>query len=441
MVYCLKIFDDIVEEEKLHPKYKCLKDNLQLTGEQEILKEWVEGFIDRDNKIVKEFQTTFHSAFWEFFLFALFKEAGFTVDFSRNRPDFVISSPEEIYIEAVVSNIKKDGRDESTRGLDDILKMVVPSHLNKDYFNNLDEAIVRHSNAIISKTKKYKNEYSQLYYIKDDVPFVIALSAYDQISSGNEYHFPLMALLFGKYYMPETDSFMNKESIYKPGTNSPIPLGLFKDDNMKEVSAIIFSCTTTLGKLTSLSISQNKSDLKSNTVINIRHDYDFPNFKVQEVSVNTPEYLSDGIFVFYNPFAANPLPRNTFKGTNVVNVYREREDFLFEGENAPIVARLNIVKSFLRKEMKKEFMYDIIEKFNSNFHISLYEVLEIDLNIYPLEMTLKDKKNQKICIVDLSDKDVAKIKNQKIKEGDIVTAGLNTTQSSNGIIELVEIAK
>ena len=52
----MNIFEDLkIKEEKLHTKYKLIRDNLQLTGEQEILRDWVGGFEDRDNKIVKEF--------------------------------------------------------------------------------------------------------------------------------------------------------------------------------------------------------------------------------------------------------------------------------------------------------------------------------------------------------------------------------------------------
>jgi len=59
----LDLFSSIVAEEKLHRKYKVIRDHLSLTGEQEVLKDWVDGFVDRDKKIVKEFQTSFHSAF------------------------------------------------------------------------------------------------------------------------------------------------------------------------------------------------------------------------------------------------------------------------------------------------------------------------------------------------------------------------------------------
>ena len=125
----LDIFTEQIEESKLHPKYKTIRDCLNFTGEQEILKDWIDGFIDRDNKIVKEFQESFHSTFWEFYLYAVFKEAKFEIDFTKNRPDFIVIKPQKLYIEAVVSEIKQNGIKEEERTLEDILSMLKPVHL------------------------------------------------------------------------------------------------------------------------------------------------------------------------------------------------------------------------------------------------------------------------------------------------------------------------
>ncbi len=116
-----------IDESALHQKFKFLRDEPLLDGERAILTSWTEGFVDRDNKIVKEFQTTFHSSFWEFYLYKVFKEAGFTIDFTKDRPDFLINSPTELNIEAVVSNIKQGGAGEESRTMDNILSMLEPS--------------------------------------------------------------------------------------------------------------------------------------------------------------------------------------------------------------------------------------------------------------------------------------------------------------------------
>ena len=145
-----KKIDDLAEE-ALHEKYVFLRDSIQSENERKILTDWTEGFVDRDNKIIKEFQTTFHSSFWEFYLHSLLKELNCQIDFSKDRPDFIVTSPFKFYIEAVVSNIKSGGRAEKTRNVDDVLTMIVPPNKNLEFGAELDEAIVRNSNAIVSQ--------------------------------------------------------------------------------------------------------------------------------------------------------------------------------------------------------------------------------------------------------------------------------------------------
>jgi hypothetical protein len=336
-----------IKEEQLHPKFILLRDNVQLEGEREILKNWTDGFVDRDNKIIKEFQTTFHSSFWEFYLYRVFKELGFQFDFTKDRPDFIITAPEKIIVEAVVSNIKKDGRDEGTRNIEDILTMIVPPHKQKDFVEVMDESIVRNSNAILSKSSKYREKYKDCAWVDESSPFVVALSSYDQVNYGREYFYPILALLYGRYYDPTTDDYELKEFIMKPGTSSEIPLGLFRDSSHEHISAILFSCTVTLGKLTSLAISENISGAQLNGVLNIRHDYESPHYKIHNVSAENPEYISDGLFIFHNPNAKNKLNPKLFENCNAIQVIQQEGGLKFEGENAPIYSRLNLFKPMI----------------------------------------------------------------------------------------------
>lgn len=395
----LDIFSSQIDKTKLHNKYKMIKDNLQFTGEQEVLKDWIDGFIDRDGDIISKFQERFHTSFWEFYLFAVFKEAGFEVDFTRNRPDFIITKPQELYIEAVVANIKEDGKKEEERTLDDILSMIKPVHLDNDFTNSLNESITRYSNSIDTKYKKYTG-YTDRYgkykkgYIEDDkfkenVPYIIALSGYEQINYGNNFYYAMFALLYGLYYDNLNDKYTKKEYIFKPDTDSKIELGLFLNDKMKDISAIIFSSTVTLGKLTSLAISEDKSPLKTNSVLCMRHDTELPHFKPQIVSKDNPEYLSDGLFIFHNPFATNFLSKDLFKNTNAININFDikKGHKVFEGNNLPIVSRLNLFagESFFKNSITK-----IVENFNPNLIFVLAEVVNFDFMNNQYEVAFKD---------------------------------------------------
>ncbi len=445
VVNLLNLFEDIgIPEDELHPKFKILRDVLNLTGEQEIIREWANGFIDRDDKIVKEFQTTFHSVFWEFYLFSVFKEAGFFIDFSKNRPDFIITNPYEINVEAVVSEIKQHGRKEDKRNLDDILSMVDPQHENENFKDFINEAITRYSNSIQNKKRKYLSEYSRCDWIKNDTPFVIALASYAQINYGKEFHYPLLALLYGYYFDPNTNSYNQLHEITKPETTSKIPIGIFRNEDMSDISAIVFSCTVTLGKLTSLSKSQNKSQLDLNHVINVRHDFEEPHFKIHDVSPNTPEELSDGLFVFHNPHARIKLPLEVFHDTNAIQVTIESGNLKFEGNNLPIVSRLNIPKLLLPEEIKNKFILEVFEKFNHGYKMSIFKVLEIDLLMNPKEVTLEDQATHLPVIMDLSEGDVDLINKNRINEGDIVSAIIKNELNEfgmNAIWRLVSIDK
>lgn len=419
----LDIFSLQIDKTKLHDKYKLIKDNLQFTGEQEVLKDWIDGFVDRDKKIIKEFQESFHSSFWEFYLFAVFKEAGFKVDFTKNRPDFIIDKPQKLYVEAVVANIKKDGKKEEKRTLEDILSMIKPIHLHEDFTNSLNESITRYSNSIESKYNKYNGYTSskgKYYkgYIEDkefdkNLPYIIALSGYEHINYGNNFYYAIFALLYGLYFDNLNDKYTKKEYIFKPDTDSKIGLGLFLNNNMKDVSAIIFSSTVTLGKLTSLAISQDKSPLKINSVLCMRHDTKPPHFKPQIVSKDNPEYLSDGLFIFHNPFAKNAISTDLFKNTNAINIHFDIEKGYktFEGNNLPLVSRLNL---FAGESFFKNSISQIVESFNPDLFFVFSEVLDSDLLDEQYEVSFRDLETNLEFEISFTKE---KFKEYKIQEG------------------------
>lgn len=360
-----EIINDITSDD-LHNKFKLLRDNHTLPLERDVIKDWVSGFQDRDGKLVKEFQTTFHSSLWEFYLFAVLKDLDLKIDFSKNRPDFIVSGDVNFYMEAVVSEIKKGGRGESTRNDNDIFSMLEPIHKDENFHSLIDEAIVRHSNSIRSKHKKYIKEYSQCDWIKKDVPFVVGLGSYDQVNYGREFHYSMMALLYGFRFNPYKQEYSIENNITKPGTTSEIPIGIFTDKNYEEIAAIIFSCTVTMGKLTSLAISKN-SWHPTNFVLNIRHDIDYPHYKIQIVSQNNPEELTDGLFIFHNPNAKSPLPKSVFDGSNAIQVSVKGSAIEFSGENLPLVARFNYLKMMFPGDLMDELIYEAFENYNKNY--------------------------------------------------------------------------
>lgn len=344
----MDVFSNIsgLSEDKLHKKFKILRDEPYYAGARKIIQMWTEEFHDRDNKIAFEFQTTFHSSLWEFYLHAVFRKLGMNINEKYSRPDFTIDGVREFYVEAVVSEIKQGGTPESERSPDDTLSMLEPIQTDQEFSLLIDEAIVRHSNSIYSKLKKYtgyKNNkgkwvdgYKSCEWINESNPYVVALASYDQIRYGKEYIYSMFALLYGLYYSPERNRYEKKCSVRKPNTDSNIKLGIFNTEEMKDVSAIIFTNVLTLGKLSSLSKSVGSDPAY---VLNIRYDKKKPHYKIHEVSSDNPEDLLDGLYVFHNPNAKVKFECEEVKSNHLVEFTFDSGVIVMESGRAPIVAR------------------------------------------------------------------------------------------------------
>lgn len=358
----MDIYKDIkgVDEKKQHTKFKYLKNEPQLIHEKNLLSNWAKGLVDRDKKFVREFQETFHSSFWEIYLYQLFKRSGFELDQTKQMPDFIIKKPLEFYVEAVVANIKENGRKENDRTLDDQISMAIPPYLQHDFYNHLNDSIIRASNSINSKYKKYKNNYIKRDWVNPNNPFIVAIGSYDQVNYGREYIYPMLALLYGMYFDPNTENYLKKDKIIKEETHAEIPLGIFLNNEYEDISAIIYSCTLTLGKLTSLSISQGNPSL--NSVYNLRRNCDTKTYQLQIVNKDCPEDFADGIFIFHNPNAKNKLPDDFLKNIAATQFYFENNELLYKGNIKPIISRINT--SIILKPLFEPILFNCLRKYN-----------------------------------------------------------------------------
>lgn len=352
----LLLFDKIsgLSDNKQHSKFKLLRDEIQLSSEKKLLCSYTNGLVDRDHKMVRQFQETFHSTYWEICIYQLCLEAGFSLDQSHPFPDFIIKQPSEFYIEAVVANIRQTGIPETKRSFDDQFSMLIPPHLQKDFSNVLDESIIRSLNAISSKIKKYE-DYKKAQFFNEKNPFIIALSSCDQINYGREFLYPMMAVLYGRYYIPCKNGSIIKESIIKNETGTELPLGMFLNSKYSQISAIMYTCTNTIGKLTALALSNNLPTFNSVLdVIRDEEDDDFP-FKFKIVSNSSPESISDGVFIFHNPYAKAPINPELFKNTNVTHIFLKNDSLALLGVTTPLYTRFS-TSSCLAQDLFNDFI-------------------------------------------------------------------------------------
>jgi hypothetical protein len=182
--------------------------------------------------------------------------------------------------------------------------------------------------------------------MEKEIPYVIAACSFDQVNYGREYIYSMLALLYGCYYNSKDDTFDQKESIKKPGAEKDILLGLFLDSDYSEVSAIIYSSTLTIGKLTAMHISQGGDS--DNIVLQLWKDYNNPEkpYAMNLVTPETPELLTEGVFVFHNPFAKYTLPLDIFKKNGIVQYYIEEGELRIDA-TLETITRLDFPKNMM----------------------------------------------------------------------------------------------
>lgn len=318
MIYSMDLFTPVVDKHAQHPNFRSITHAAN-GFDCDVLMDWAHGFADRDGKFVKEFQTTFNSSFWELYIFAVLKNRGLKVDFTHSAPDFVVASPGGgLSIKATVALHAQGGIPEHMRA-----DLAIPDDLNE--LNR--EAILRLSNSIAAKRRKYEASYSALGHVKDR-PFVLAVAAFDR-PHALACQRAIEALLHNYYVDEETFLREGGTLIGKPrhsvmkDNGLEIPLGLFSDGSHAWLSAVLFSSCATWGKVSALSADPNPNRFFFATRYNASGAV--PHV-IQERRSSYRESLLDGLRVYHNPFALHPLAPSIFRHRDVFQSYYADDD-------------------------------------------------------------------------------------------------------------------
>jgi hypothetical protein len=290
----MDLFTPLVDQDALHPNFRALTDK-HSAADRAVLEQWADGFRDRDGKFVREFQTTFNSSFWELYIFACCKELGFRVNLDFRSPDFVVDNfQNEFCIEAAIASNAIGESAEWERDL----KKVQPNPEDV-----LDTAVIRLSNAIDTKHKKYLSAYHTLSHVENR-PFVLAIAPFEQPYFWAHNDHAIRQVLYAYDRVGPTGEHLFRSSITKP-SGASVDLGLFTSGKMAEISAILFSNTATISKLYAL--NQDEDALMFFTALQFNAHGSKPilqNFSKKDYR----ESLLDGLYVFHNPHAWHPLP-------------------------------------------------------------------------------------------------------------------------------------
>lgn len=295
----IDLFTPIVPENSWHPNFAAvLRDNDAVRA---TMQDWADGFVDRDGKFVGEFQRTFNSSFWELYLFAVLRSLNMRVDFSFDAPDFVLPD-QGLGIEAVIAGHGQGMTPEWEKTLKDLTSL---DEIQSGYA----ETLVRLSNAIDSKVKRYGDRYAGLPQMADKA-YVIAVHNFATPDAHQLGDSAMQRLL---YDILEEGSFLKNGRL-------PLPTGLFLNEGLKEVSAILYSSLATFGKVRALSAGEGNFIFQA---IRIR-DMVEP-IRIGALKADYKESLRDGLRLFHNPHAQHPLPEGLFVANDVLEFQMDGE--------------------------------------------------------------------------------------------------------------------
>jgi hypothetical protein len=318
--------------DRLHPHFRGMAAD---PSSRACIERWADGFPDTDGKIVQEFQTRFSPAFWELYLFAMFRSLGFGVSRPKDRPDFILDTPGgRVAAEAKVTEAGPGQVPEWTP------KQDVPYEKEAFYA----QTTAKLAGAVKCKAEAYR-KYAEEPQVKG-LPFVLCLGPYDHPWFVNQHARAIWRVLY-QYDQPTgevTDSGWLRETGHRrvesftTPSGATVPLGFFLSPENADVSAVLFNPRATTGKFFADPLRENKPGER---VFACWYMVDSGTLVPQDVHPSHyRETLADGGYLLLNPFASRSIdPEPFFRQGMTVCIFdpaartmtsRTPKPFLFE---------------------------------------------------------------------------------------------------------------
>jgi len=306
------IFAELNNESKLHPNFVQLKEHFAFEGAKKTLSEISYHYKDIDGNFIDQFQSNngFDARIWELYLFCFFREQYFSFDRNHEAPDFVVEKiTSKIAIEAVIVSrktpLKKTHDPKKQEEIDEKLK---------------NEAPLLFSSALFDKVKK---KYWEKEHVKG-LPFIIAIADFHDTMSMTWTFSALLEYLYGHTYKHNFDNDGNiiveavKVGNYKKPNGTEIPSGFFLQQENENISAILFSSCATISKFNRMGKQAGLGSEKSTLIrTGSFHDHtpnaDKPRLITYIVGQDSNETWSEGVVIYHNPNAKNPVDPNLFE--------------------------------------------------------------------------------------------------------------------------------
>lgn len=302
-------FAEVAKESKLHTNFKYLRDSTAAIAARRLIEIAMRWYENQDGSYVEQFQTTgFDPRVWELYLWAVLREARYHVEQPKPSPDFLVRGlTGDLYIEATTANPPPPD------------KVVPLPKTERAIFEYVHSYLpTRFSGPLTAKLKKRYWEGDGIL----DIPFVVAVQDFHQELSMTWSQSALFEYLYGvRIEEVESDGKMQKVevpvTVLKWG-GKQLPSGFFKLADSEHISAVAFNAAGTLTKFNRMGIAAGMGD-PTVTATHEGRRFSKDNSGVEEefsqlVTENYEEDWIDGLTVFHNPNALQPLPFDALPG-------------------------------------------------------------------------------------------------------------------------------
>ncbi|CAJ6933496.1 Uncharacterised protein [Burkholderia pseudomallei] len=320
---------------ELHPQFRALRDLPGYEPARRLLQELQKDFADPDGNFVEQFQTYgLDSRTFEFFLAAMFRDAGHTIDRTFDRPDFLITKDGlTVAVEAVTANPPPDGNIKPYSVQPDLKSI----HEATEHFEHT--VPIRLGSPLFSKLKK---KYWTLPQVAGR-PIILAIQDFHTGGALMSSSTALTRYLFGlgqQWWHDEDGNLViegYKLDEHKLGSKK-IPSGFFQQPDANNISAVLFCNTGTIPKFNRMGHQgayMTKGVRMARWGTCYRHDPNatMPMAFVYEVGDKTwpMETWRQGTVLIRNPNALHPLPdewlgaalETNFVDGNVISTFAE----------------------------------------------------------------------------------------------------------------------
>jgi hypothetical protein len=311
------LFKHKAEREKLDKDYLLLDEFKGFQPAKKLIEVVVSEIDDKDGNFIQQFQTTgFDARLWELFLYSLFKENEFEILSDCDRPDFHLKKMQtELFVEASVSNEKVDDIYSA-----EFIKEALA--LNDIAIQNelVDYYIIRLGSVLFSKLNK---KYWELAWVTGK-PLVLAITPFHNYIADFLPDSKIIEYLYGISYKTEIrESGLELKEIKKLDTHryksKEIPSNFFNQENVENISAVIFTNNCNLHKFNRMGFQKGNGD---NDIIIVRSGIAYDSTpkssgkefdQVVKLGEGNEDW-SESVSVFHNPNAMHKINKEVFNG-------------------------------------------------------------------------------------------------------------------------------